>query len=94
MKNKNLSLIGCGWLGHDLALELTSLGFSVIGTTSGKKTSSYLPLNLLENPIVPDVILNSDVLIYMIPPVEISFIKNFFNQIPENKKIIFIMLQS
>lgn len=90
MKNKHISLIGCGWLGHDLAQSMAAQNFSVIGTTSGKNPSPYLPLDLKECPIVPDVILSTDYVVYLIPPLEFSFVKNFFDQIPLDKKIIFI----
>lgn len=90
MKNKHISLIGCGWLGHDLAQSMVAQNFSVIGTTSGKKPSSYIPLDLAACPIVPDVILKSEVIVYLIPPLELSVVQHFFDQIPDDKKIIFI----
>jgi nucleoside-diphosphate-sugar epimerase len=97
MKKKVLSIIGGGWLGSELAHGLLTLGNSLVVTTTHDKSAefnlndvSYFQLDLSQRPIVPNEIRNSEVLIYMIPPLEIDFITSFFDQIPADKKIIFI----
>lgn len=97
MKNKKLSLIGCGWLGKPLALHLQSIGHDLVATTARDKTEEfrevgipYLNYDLTTKQKISEEILDSDVLIYMIPPLDILQIKNFFEQLPTDKKIIFI----
>lgn len=96
MKKENLSLIGCGWLGKELALDLKSQNYEFIATTAHDKseefTLSAVPYTQLDAAldIVPESILKSDVLIYMVPPLAVSHVKHFFDQIPIEKKIIFI----
>lgn len=96
MKKEILSLIGCGWLGKALALDLHNSKHHVIATTTHDKTSEfaesdvpYIQLNVGQD-IVPERIKNSDILIYMVPPLELGQVKHFFDQIPSDKKIIFI----
>lgn len=76
---KQISLLGCGWLGFPLAKSLLSKNYSINGsTTSFSKLevmksvgiSPYL-LSLNENEIQGDVsrfLLNSEILIIAIPP--------------------------
>lgn len=96
MKKEVLSLIGCGWLGKALALDLQSSGHNIISTTASDKAADfaqsdvpYIQLDVALD-LVPESIKNSDTLIYMIPPLGLSHVKHFFDQIPSDKKIIFI----
>ncbi len=96
MKKKLLSLIGCGWLGKALALDLQSSGHNIIATTAHDKTAEFtasdVPYIQLDAALdfVPEDIKQSEVLIYMVPPLGVSHVKHFFDQIPSDKKIIFI----
>lgn len=96
MKKEQLSLIGCGWLGKALAIDLVSSGHNIIATTATDKmiefTNSGVPYTQLDisKDLVPDVIHKSDILIYMITPLKLIHVKHFFDQIPLDKKIIFM----
>lgn len=96
MKKDLLSLIGCGWLGKALALDLQKAGQNIIATTAHDKSADFaadaIPYTKLDAAMddVPDSIKESDVLIYMVPPLGFSHVKKFFDQIPTDKKIIFI----
>lgn len=96
MKKEFLSLIGCGWLGKPLALDLIQSGYSILATTSHDKSSEFsasaVPYTTLDisSHTVPAPILNSDVLIYMVTPKPLAEVQHFFEQIPADKKIIFI----
>ena len=90
-----ISILGCGWLGFDLAKNLlkTSL-YTVKGSTS---TKQKMPV-LKENGIIPylidikekasfDGILDCDVLLISIPPKEEKAYLNFLNQLCLHKNI-------
>lgn len=75
---KKISLLGCGWLGFPLALDLISLGFKVKGSTTSPEKMSLLKASGIDPFLVqfdhtlpnPDLIelLGSDILIVSIPP--------------------------
>jgi nucleoside-diphosphate-sugar epimerase len=97
MKNKNLSLIGCGWLGKPLATQLIKNCGSLVATTARDRAAEfeqegipYVNYDLTTRAALPEKILNTDILIYMIPPLDMLQMKDFFDQIPTDKKIIFI----
>ncbi len=96
MKNEILCLIGCGWLGKPLANFLSKKNYPVTATATGKTAPeslvdgiSYIDFDLTKSQSLPLEIAKADVLIYTIPPLELSVIKNFFDKIPVDKKIIF-----
>lgn len=96
MKKDFLCLIGCGWLGNPLANFLFKKNYPVTATATGKLPPesltdgiSYIDLDLNKNQALPPEIENASVLIYTIPPLELSVIKNFFEKVPADKKIIF-----
>jgi len=96
MKNEKICLIGCGWLGKPLALHLIAAGYSVTATTAHNKSSEfksdgipYIQFDIASSPEVPDEIINADVLIYTIPPLELTLVKSFFDKIADDKKILF-----
>nr|WP_321407573.1 SDR family oxidoreductase [uncultured Carboxylicivirga sp.] len=75
MKEKKISILGCGWLGFPLAIALVKDGWMVKGTS----TSSEKMTRLKENSIEPYLIdlnrqpefndfLNSEILIINLPP--------------------------
>lgn len=76
---KNISILGCGWLGFPLAKSLLEKGFSVKGSTTSLEKISLLEQNgiltfkifLDENEIHGDIesfLENSEILIIDIPP--------------------------
>lgn len=76
---KNISILGCGWLGFPLAKHLISLGFEVNGsTTSDSKLQSFLDvkinpflIELTEKKVVGNIenfLSKTNVLIIDIPP--------------------------
>lgn len=79
MKDKlRISLLGCGWLGYPLALDLISRGYELKGsTTSPEKLPLFKSVgiepylvqfdSLVETPDLSEF-LNSDILIIAIPP--------------------------
>lgn len=96
MKKEKLCLIGCGWLGKALAKHLLEAQYSVIATTAHDKTEEfkiegipYTPYNLEGHDSIPDEIMKSDIVIYMIPPIELLSVKKFFDKFPQDKRIIF-----
>lgn len=96
MKKEVLSLIGCGWLGKALALDLQRSGHNIIATTAHDKSTEFAENDVpyiqfdAALDLAPSSIKHSDVLIYMVPPLGVSHVKHFFDQIPSDKKIIFI----
>ncbi len=77
--SKQISILGCGWLGTPLATTLIQKGFSVNGSTTSENKMSELEnlgivpylINLSENGIegkVNDFLKNSETLVINIPP--------------------------
>ena len=77
--NKQISILGCGWLGLPLAKTLIEKGFSVKGSTTSENKLSLLEenkiepflLSLFEDKIegnITDFLSNSEILIIDIPP--------------------------
>lgn len=95
---KQISILGCGWLGLPLAKQLITKGFVIKGsTTTPDKTFTLenanikpFTISLLENKIIGainDFLLNSEILIIDIPPKLQSektdnFVKKIANLIP------------
>ena len=78
-KNKQISILGCGWLGLPLAESLIKKGFSVNGSTTSLEKISLLQKNgikafqieILETKITGEIhsfLENSELLIIDIPP--------------------------
>jgi nucleoside-diphosphate-sugar epimerase len=76
---RQISILGCGWLGFPLAKSLVKKGFSVQGSTTSSEKRSLLQnagitpfqIALFENKIVGEIDLflkNSEILIIDIPP--------------------------
>lgn len=79
MKNRNvISLLGCGWLGFPLALDLISRGFIVKGSTTSPQKIPLLKASGIDPILVqfdqshpePDLneLLDGDILIVSVPP--------------------------
>ena len=95
MKKEFITIIGAGWLGRPLCLSFLAQGFEILATTAHDKSAEFaldgIPYTSIDvaTQFIPDKIINSDVLIYLIPPLGVSHVKKFFDQIPADKKIIF-----
>ena len=96
MKNEKLCIVGCGWLGKTLAKHLIEAQYQVLATTAHDKTDEfkadtipYINFDLNSNIAIFEKILKSDVIIYLIPPIELQVVKKFFDKFPNNKRIIF-----
>jgi len=79
MKNKkNINLLGCGWLGFPLALDLISRGFTVKGSTTSPEKMPVLknagidPILVQFDQSLPDPdlteLLDANILIVSVPP--------------------------
>jgi nucleoside-diphosphate-sugar epimerase len=79
MKNtKRINLLGCGWLGFPLALDLISRGFKVKGSTTSPEKIPLLKASGIDPILVqfdhslhePDLseLLDADILIVSVPP--------------------------
>ncbi|MDP3468052.1 MAG: SDR family oxidoreductase [Daejeonella sp.] len=79
MKNKkDINLLGCGWLGFPLALDLISRGFTVKGSTTSPEKMPVLknagidPILVQFDQSLPDPdlteLLDADILIVSVPP--------------------------
>ncbi len=79
MKNtKRINLLGCGWLGFPLALDLISRGFKVKGSTTSPEKIPLLKTSGIDPILVqfdhshpkPDLseLLDADILIVSVPP--------------------------
>ena len=89
MEKKQISILGCGWLGLPLAKHFISKGYKVKGSTTTQEKEKVL----LENNIIPyvftlgevendnvykDFLKNSDILIINFPPKRIPDIETIY----------------
>jgi len=96
---KNVSVLGCGWLGMPLAISLLDEGYSVKGSTTTEKKISLLEINNID-PYLLDVtsfeefddFLDSDILIIAITSKDIDGFESLISQIENSsiQKVIFI----
>ena len=96
---KNVSILGCGWLGKSLAISLLDEGYAVKGSTTTEEKLELLELNHIDPYIVDisnfeefDVFLSSDILIIAITSKDIDGFENLIAQIERSsiQKVIFI----
>lgn len=96
---KNVSVLGCGWLGKSLAISFLDEGFSVKGSTTREEKLELLEDNGIEPYIVDitsfeefDSFLYSDILIIAITSKDIDGFENLISQIENSQiqKVIFI----
>lgn len=81
---KRISILGCGWLGLPMALHLTEKGFRVKGSCTSSEKSKKLRSQKIE-PFIVDLnnlnesiaafFLESDILIFAVPPSKINLEK-------------------
>jgi nucleoside-diphosphate-sugar epimerase len=94
MHKLKIGLVGLGYLGSFIAKSLLEKKYSIIATKTLDNTKTTIPdLKILpfniKTDLIPSDIINSDIIIYNIPPVEPNFVKKFFNQLRSDQKIIF-----
>lgn len=98
-KMKNISILGCGWLGKPLALSFLDDGYAVKGSTTSEEKIDILEdlnidaflVDITENEEF-DTFLNADILIIAITSKNIDGFENLITQIQESsiQKVIFI----
>ncbi|MDX6746347.1 NAD(P)H-binding protein [Polaribacter sp. PL03] len=96
---KNVSILGCGWLGKPLAMSFIEDGFSVKGSTTSEEKIDALEAEGIETYLVNisefeefDAFLDTDILIIAITSKDIDGFESLIAQIQEStvQKVIFI----
>ena len=96
---KNVSILGCGWLGKPLAVSFLEEGYFVKGSTTSEEKITDLEALDIESYIVNisefeefDTFLNTDILIIAITSKDIDGFENLISQIQDSsvQKVIFI----
>ncbi|AQS92775.1 dTDP-glucose 4,6-dehydratase [Polaribacter sp. BM10] len=96
---KNVSILGCGWLGKPLAVSFLEEGYFVKGSTTSEEKITDLEALDIEPYIVNisefeefDTFLNTDILIIAITSKDIDGFENLISQIQNSsvQKVIFI----
>lgn len=96
---KNVSILGCGWLGKPLAVSLLEEGFFVKGSTTSSDKIDELESLGIESYIVNisdfeeyDDFLTTDILIIAITSKDVDGFENFISQIQNSpvQKVIFV----
>ena len=96
---KDVSVLGCGWLGKPLAISLLDEGFKVKGSTTSEEKLELLEDNGIESYIVNisefeefDTFLGSDILVIAITSKDVDGFENLISQIENSsvQKVIFI----
>lgn len=96
---KEISVLGCGWLGFPLAIKLVGKGYSVKGSTTSEnkllmlKSNGITPFQIhLNSKLDVSKFLSSEILIINIPSKNISDFDNLIKQIEVSniKKVLFI----
>jgi nucleoside-diphosphate-sugar epimerase len=96
---KNISILGCGWLGRSLAISLLDEGYVVKGSTTREERLELLEMNNIDAFRIDitsleefDDFLNVDILIIAITSKDLDGFDNVISQIQESsiQKVIFI----
>jgi nucleoside-diphosphate-sugar epimerase len=96
---RNVSILGCGWLGKSLAASFIEEGFSVKGSTTSEEKIEILEVLGIETHLVNiseskkiDSFLETDILIIAITSKDIDGFENLISQIQNSvvQKVIFI----
>ena len=96
---KNISILGCGWLGRSLAISLLDEGYVVKGSTTREERLELLEINNIDAFKIDitsfeefDDFLNVDILIIAITSKDLDGFHNLISQIQESsiQKVIFI----
>ena len=96
---RNVSILGCGWLGKPLAISLLDDGYSLKGSTTKEEKLALLEDNNIE-PFIVDIssfeefddFLHTDILIIAITSKDIDGFEHLITQIENSiiQKVIFI----
>lgn len=96
---KNISILGCGWLGKPLAISFLEAGFSVKGSVTSEHKVNALEVAGIDTHLVNisefeefDAFLNSDILVIAITSKDVDGFENLISQIQNSsiQKVIFI----
>ena len=96
---KNVSILGCGWLGKSLAIAMLDEGYTVKGSTTSEEKLELLEDNHIAPYLVNiadfeeyDDFLNADILIIAITSKDVDGFENLIAQIENSsiQKVIFI----
>jgi nucleoside-diphosphate-sugar epimerase len=96
---KNISILGCGWLGRSLAISLLDEGYVVKGSTTREERLELLEMNNIDAFKIDitsfeefDDFLNVDILIIAITSKDLNGFRNLISQIQESpiQKVIFV----
>ena len=96
---KNISILGCGWLGRSLAISLLDEGYVVKGSTTREERLELLEMNNIDAFKIDitsfeefDDFLNVDIVIIAITSKDLDGFHNLISQIQESsiQKVIFI----
>ena len=96
---KNISILGCGWLGEPLAISLLEAGYSVKGSTTTESKLATLEASQIEAYLIDiaefeeyDAFLNTAILIIAITSKDIDAFESLIAQIEDSsiQKVIFI----
>ncbi|OAD44785.1 Rossmann-fold NAD(P)-binding domain-containing protein [Polaribacter atrinae] len=96
---RNVSVLGCGWLGMSLSISLLDEGYSVKGSTTSEEKLELLEMNNIAPYIVDissfeefDDFLHTDILIIAITSKDVDGFENLISQIKNSpvQKVIFI----
>ena len=96
---KDVSILGCGWLGKPLAVSLLEAGYSVKGTTTSEIKVDELEALDIETYLINiedfeeyDLFLQSDILIVAITSKNIDAFESLVDQIQNSsiQKVLFI----
>ena len=98
---KNISILGCGWLGKPLAVSLLEDGFSIKGSTTSEIRIDELEALEIETYMVDiaefeefDSFLNSDILIIAITSKDIDAFESLIQQLQTSSILLqYIQLQ-
>lgn len=98
MKSKivKISVIGCGWLGFPMCESLQAGGYNVTTTASNVSKKMGLDPNFktilfdIKTDLVEESLINTDVIIYTIPPLGLKELEVFLKTVHADQKIIFI----
>ena len=87
---KNISILGCGWLGAPLAISLLEAGYSVKGSTTTESKLATLEASQIEAYLIDiaefeeyDAFLNTDILIIAITSKDIDAFESLIAQIED-----------
>lgn len=96
MNKKNICFLGHGKMIQGIITSLDFQKFTVSLTTRSNKQNqfdksilSYTQFDIQTDPFPTELIMQSDLIVFTLPPVEGEAFERFFLKVPKNKRIIF-----